>query len=84
MKKYEISYNDEYFREIDAESLDEAVDIIVGASNNLDIPYNTAVTADYDAALASVSFITEDSTTCINIKKIDANNEVYETNLTTE
>lgn len=84
MKKYEISYNDEYFKEIDAESLDEAVDIVVGASNNLDIPYNTAVAADYDASLASVSFITEDSTTCINIKKIDVNNEVYETNLMTE
>lgn len=84
MKKYEISYNDEIFKEIEADSLDEAVDIVVGSSNNLDTPYNTAVATDYDAALASVSFITEESTTCINIKKIDSNNEVYETNLIAE
>ncbi len=77
MKKYEISYKDELFKEINAKSLDEAVDFVVGVSNNLEIPYNVAVSTDYDASLASVTFITDNSDTCINITQIE-DDEVLE------
>ena len=73
-KNYEISYNDKLFKEVTADSFDDVIESVVGASTNLGEDINTYVSVDYESTYAEVSFLSkagEEINTKICIKGIE-------------
>jgi len=73
-KNYEISYNDKLFKEVTADSFDDVIESVVGASTNIGEEVNACVSVDYEATYAEVNFISktgDEINTKICIKGID-------------